>query len=1223
MTILAGDIKLVASQVMLDVDNGGGAPVAAEIVDGQSNTIFPDISELDRAGGRVNLRKVFVQVQTINTDGFYGANVVLADPPDDPNVSVTLFSTEATFDERLDARNRIESYLTIGPSLGGYLFGNHITGQMSVTMLAREGLALPAVGETLVLGKIAAGVVAYSQYVRVTDVSSRQRTFTDERGDFTRLEITIAISDALRQDFFGLDAIRNDSIMMYEGKTRLFGTVVADAARYAGVVPLTASAAQGASSVQARGIFTQLVPSAQVETPIADARMNQQTAAVVPAGGAVSQAISAYFDTTHSLYVGGAMLPGSVRVQRAGITLVDNGGRLNNEADSADVGAVDYANGVLSLNSAVFGVGTGTQNVSYTMADAPTVVTQSIGVPITASSQRSTLTLTLAPVPARVSLQVSYMAQGRWYVLTEDGSGAVRGADSAYGVGTLNFTTGTVSMTLGALPDVGSEVIFSWAPAVVAPTLASVATTASAVDGRVHGELHLANSIVPGTLTLSWNDGAARTATDDGAGHLSGYAVGDVDYSSGTVLISPTLLPAPGTALSVAYTQASRVTTSVASFGSNGSDWTFTLPYSGIRPRSLALGVGTQRPDRRYPGTDVTLQQTIKVFDDGAGHLQIGTPAGDMTVGSINYASGACVLVKNLAGYQVRQDVFEVRTPMPGGEQFVAKVGFEMRAVTLSFLSTGVVGVAGYTPWWTTPGGAAEASYIGALGGAASETLAWSAIYLLKAPSRFTLGTGPGYYSRGLEATVYFPDSTGAGSQVVGLVGQYGQQHALQDVFFAKATLNTWLDGVSPVVGNGSGVVQPNIAGSDTDMLADSITLRSAAAPLRNGSVSVVGLWMDGTTFTATADADGIFMSAGQPATPTEYGTPGVVGKVDYATGIMHLRFGDIVGSGIPGGGVSVSSLGIPGVTRMLSRGVRADSLRYNASAYTYLPLDADIIGIDPVRLPSDGKVPIFRPGSFSVLGHTGTVGPATVANGQVINCGRTRLARVRVLGGNGVAIATGFSADLDTGLVTFTDVAGYAQPVTVEHRVEDMMLIRDAQISGQVSFTRPLTHAYPVGSYLSSALVAGDLQARVSELFDQTSWAGLWADVRSGGDATGTFNAAVAPIVVTNHGALTERWAVVFTNTNTFSVMGEHVGVIATGNTASNCAPLNPSTGTPYFSIPATGWGAGWAIGNVLRFNTVGAEFPVWVARTILQGPETGTADSFTLLVRGDVDRV
>ena len=58
-----------------------------------------------------------------------------------------------------------------------------------------------------------------------------------------------------------------------------------------------------------------------------------------------------------------------------------------------------------------------------------------------------------------------------------------------------------------------------------------------------------------------------------------------------------------------------------------------------------------------------------------------------------------------------------------------------------------------------------------------------------------------------------------------------------------------------------------------------------------------------------------------------------------------------------------------------------------------------------------------------------------------------------------------------------------------------------------------------------------------------------------------------------------------------------------------------------PYFELDALGWGTGWAAGNCLRINTVGAMVPLWGVRTVQQGPETVTNDTFTLLVRGDVD--
>lgn len=302
---------------------------------------------------------------------------------------------------------------------------------------------------------------------------------------------------------------------------------------------------------------------------------------------------------------------------------------------------------------------------------------------------------------------------------------------------------------------------------------------------------------------------------------------------------------------------------------------------------------------------------------------------------------------------------------------------------------------------------------------------------------------------------------------------------------------------------------------------------------------------------------------------------------------------------------------------------VDPSTLRYAVVGYTYLPLDADILGMDPVRLPPDGRVPIFRPGGYNVLGHTGTIGPLNVSNGQTLDCGRVRLSRIRVVGNDGRPIHNGFVENLDAGLIQFTDVSGYAQPVTIHHRIEDLLVASDVQINGTIRFTRAITHDYPAGSILSSALMWGDLRATASDTWDQTSWTGVWSDAPIGNAATGTYNDTLAPITVTNADAIPERWAVVFTNTTSFYLMGENVGVIATGSTAADLAPLNPATGRPYFTLPALGWGSGWSAGNVLRFNTDAPLRKLVPIRTIQPGPEPAFTDhDFELLIRGDVDR-
>jgi hypothetical protein len=78
----------------------------------------------------------------------------------------------------------------------------------------------------------------------------------------------------------------------------------------------------------------------------------------------------------------------------------------------------------------------------------------------------------------------------------------------------------------------------------------------------------------------------------------------------------------------------------------------------------------------------------------------------------------------------------------------------------------------------------------------------------------------------------------------------------------------------------------------------------------------------------------------------------------------------------------------------------------FNAVAVSNLPLSAEVLGLDPVRLPVDGRVPVLRKGDVLVIHHTATTSPATVSNGQTINLGRVRIARVRVIGNDDETIS-------------------------------------------------------------------------------------------------------------------------------------------------------------------------------------------------------------------------
>jgi len=307
---------------------------------------------------------------------------------------------------------------------------------------------------------------------------------------------------------------------------------------------------------------------------------------------------------------------------------------------------------------------------------------------------------------------------------------------------------------------------------------------------------------------------------------------------------------------------------------------------------------------------------------------------------------------------------------------------------------------------------------------------------------------------------------------------------------------------------------------------------------------------------------------------------------------------------------------------------VDASSVRYNAVAYTYIPLDSEILGLSATRLPIDGRVPIFRVGGIGIVSSSKAQELPSHIAGQVYDLNDQRISWCELEDSQGAKVPFDmYVVDYDYGKVTLNgDFAlnTLVAPLTAKYRYQDMGLIRDVQINGQLTFTKPLTHNYDaVDTIVGSALVIGDMQARYTRKFVQGSWSNVWADEATGSGISANYNDALYPFVVTNKGAIQERWALIFTDAQSFRCVGEYSGQIGTGSVNADFAPINPVTGLPYFTVKKEGWGTGWANGNVLRFNTVAANFPVWVIRTVKQSEPTVMSDQFQIMLRGDIDRV
>lgn len=482
MTILSSDVKFVASQVMDDVEEGGGAPTANVINDATSNNIFPDISELDRAGGRVNMRKVHVAIKTNNADGYFGGNVIVAEPPNDPLVAVTLFTNGDVFDRRSDASSRVESYLVKGPLWDGYLYGNHVTGQRTIQIFCRPTAALPSPGRTLALVQFEGLESEKLQYVRLTRVESEIRKFYfNGDDDYDAKVVTCDLSDALRYDFAGSAASR--SFLPENNKAIIRDTTVADAGTYCGVVPLQVAAEVGDFNLKATSVYTQLVPNSRTETSLLDLN---------PA-----DSVTALLATT----------PRRI-----------------------EVGVVQHCQ---------------RRRVSQ-------------------ENRGFNWVTILTPLPSPGTVNVTFRALGQNYSLSDDGEGSLTGQ----GAGTVNYLTGTVSVTLAALPDDRSNVCFYWGET-------QQFTDRSGLAGFRAPEYSFElknNCITPSSLEITWlSEGVLRTATDNGSGKITGDASGEIMYGPGYVYLRPNYMIDAGGEFSIDYTWSSMVTETKSGLTPDGS----------------------------------------------------------------------------------------------------------------------------------------------------------------------------------------------------------------------------------------------------------------------------------------------------------------------------------------------------------------------------------------------------------------------------------------------------------------------------------------------------------------------------------------------------------------------------------------------------------------------------------------------------------------------------
>lgn len=1222
MTITSGDIRLLESERMTDTPDGGGRRTSRVVPDGIAGNIFPKVSRLDAVYGRINMRKLYGHVNTANVDLYAGAHAIITDAPDNPNISVLLFASGSDYDTRQDARDFVENYVVAGPESRMLTYGRQLKNASVVLAYQRPEEPLPDVGDVYCLSEEVGEVVVAQQYFAVQKIAHELRTFVDSSGEFTYRVLSLTTTTPLQREFRGLDS--PSRISSDRGDTLIRATTVADAARYFGIKPLSAAADLGALTLTVPSVYAPIVPTTQREVPISLASIGGASATLATSAGEVTELASVNGSTTATtVHTSRPIVPGGLRIVVSGgygfsDSTDDGAGALipgTGPSGGGFGGSIEYTAGTLSISTPleyglVFDI-----EITYTPAVEVSQAAHTAATPITLATRGTVYTGVLLPLPAPGSSAFSFRALGRWYTLRDQGDGTLAGTDESQGTGTVDYVTGAYTVTLGALPDVGSSLVRSWG----SPVHYEVHTADS--GGKAYQDFVLPElPVKPGSVAPSYlADGTTYTLTDAGDGTLSGGgATGAVDYATGIGRIEyGTRLPDYDSTLSIAYIQSVLDPDQTAGTVPEGTTLSEHITVAPASATSTALGKGVLAGTLRATNVQCTapdggvLYANLQGNSDGTVSIMHGTygstagsyhelaqDARGTVVGSINHGTGEITLSGSATFAYMEWGV--------GSWNTGATVSVPIR------FKTGVSNT-----WWLTPG----KTTLNATGGGTVDVDTGD-LTTIDTPHTLAADVETTAPVR-VDLTRTSTSTVVAGSVVFSLAGKTffdrsgtlycdmlpsGSATPAGSIDYATgiATPTLWVRGSTDALAIKACLVKFG------DFTATSAYFRTSGSPLRPSSTYVQATAEDGTLIAATADLSGNIVGAL------------VQGFAEQSMGVAWVRFGEYVTAAGNELEPWYDPAEVVGDDVWKPRAIQPDTLRYSTVVISNVPLSATLLGLDPVRLPSDGLVPIYRPADVGVLHHTGSYNAGTPAAESTIDVGRENLSALWLEDAAGVKLDPAlYTTDLDAGTAAMAvgaSLTGYTTPIAAMHRIEQMLLITDVQINGEISIAAPLVRDFPLGSLLSGVLPFGDVFARVENVFDQQTWTGEWSDALIGDQAAAQYNDIDYPIEVLNNGAVNERWRINFTSATAFQVIGENLGVIGTGSTSADLSVTNPLTGQPYFVLRAAGWGSGWSVGAQLRFNTVAAAPGFNIARVVLPGA-TLEGDSFDIAFRGDAD--
>ncbi len=202
-------------------------------------------------------------------------------------------------------------------------------------------------------------------------------------------------------------------------------------------------------------------------------------------------------------------------------------------------------------------------------------------------------------------------------------------------------------------------------------------------------------------------------------------------------------------------------------------------------------------------------------------------------------------------------------------------------------------------------------------------------------------------------------------------------------------------------------------------------------------------------------------------------------------------------------------------------------------------------------------------------------------------------------------ASLVGIFQDGDTIRVTDKDTPDSTTGNEEFHTISGAPVVSGTEVTITIAGTLASDYTVASSSRAMSVYEPGDVLCSVDN----------WVETSVGG----TYDEGAYPVITDNIGTVEQTWTLTFTDANSYTVSGDTVGDVGSGNISADFAPQNPDWSKPYFTLESAGFGGTWAAGDTIVFQTHPAAVPIWEKRVVPAGAASFANNAIIIVMAGE----